>query len=76
MGFLTKIIYVIIISRVVIRNVMFCFRIKVLPAMVFDNLNSLETLSLQNNKLSHIPDDITENILDSLKAIDITGMYI
>lgn len=43
--------------------------------MVFDNLNSLETLSLQNNKLTHIPDDITEPILDTLKAIDITGMF-
>ncbi|XP_051154929.1 leucine-rich repeat LGI family member 3-like [Leptopilina boulardi] len=40
--------------------------------MVFDNLNSLETLSLQNNKLTRVPEDITENILDTLRAIDIT----
>ena len=48
-------------------------RIKVLPPMVFENLNSLETLNLQNNKLARIPEDITETVLDTLRMIDITG---
>lgn len=44
-----------------------------LPTLVFENLNSLETLSLQNNKLSNIPEEVTENIVDTLHHIDITG---
>lgn len=49
------------------------FRIKVLPPLVFENLNSLETLNLQNNKISHIPEDVIENVVDTLRHIDITG---
>lgn len=41
--------------------------------MAFDNLNSLETLSLQNNKLMHIPEEIMEPVVDTLKVIDIMG---
>lgn len=41
--------------------------------MAFDNLNSLETINLQNNKLSHIPEDIMEPILDTLRVVDIMG---
>ncbi|XP_043803988.1 slit homolog 2 protein isoform X3 [Apis laboriosa] len=47
-------------------------RIKILPPVVFENLNSLETLNLQNNKLVHIPEEVTENIVDTLRHIDIT----
>lgn len=50
----------------------FC-RIKVLPPMVFENLNSLEILNLQNNKLTRITEDITENIVDTLEVLDLTG---
>ncbi|GJQ82106.1 hypothetical protein Trydic_g15893 [Trypoxylus dichotomus] len=39
--------------------------------MAFDNLNSLETLSLQNNKLMHIPEEIMEPVVDTLRVIDI-----
>jgi Leucine-rich repeat (LRR) protein len=41
--------------------------------MGFDNLNSLETLNLQNNKLQHIPEEIMEPILDTLRVVDIMG---
>lgn len=41
--------------------------------MIFENLNSLETLNIQNNKLSRIPQDIMEPITDTLRIIDITG---
>lgn len=41
--------------------------------MVFDNLNSLETLNLQNNKLREIPEEIMEPIVDTLRVIDIMG---
>ena len=44
--------------------------------MIFENLNSLETLNLQNNKLSRIPEDITENIVDTLEVIDLTGIIL
>lgn len=47
--------------------------IKTLPAMAFDNLNSLETLNLQNNKLVHIPEEIMEPIVDTLRVVDIMG---
>lgn len=41
--------------------------------MAFENLNSLETLNLQNNKLKHIPEEIMEPIVDTLRNIDIMG---
>lgn len=44
-----------------------------LPPLVFENLNSLETLNLQNNKLPHISEEVTESIVDTLRHIDITG---
>jgi len=47
--------------------------IKVLPSLLFENLNSLETLNLQNNKLQRIPQDIMEPVIDTLRIIDITG---
>lgn len=43
--------------------------------MGFDNLNSLETLNLQNNKLQHIPEEIMEPILDTLRVVDIMGKF-
>ncbi|CAK1545217.1 unnamed protein product [Leptosia nina] len=46
-------------------------KIHQLPTMGFDNLNSLETLNLQNNKLQHIPEEIMEPILDTLRVVDI-----
>lgn len=54
---------------------MFVNRIHQLPTMGFDNLNSLETLNLQNNKLQHIPEEIMEPILDTLRVVDIMGNY-
>lgn len=40
--------------------------------MAFENLNSLETLSIQNNKLTRIPEEIMEPIMDTLRVVDIT----
>ncbi|XP_039300538.1 leucine-rich repeat LGI family member 3-like [Nilaparvata lugens] len=39
--------------------------------MVFDNLNSLENLNLQNNKLKHIPEDVMEPVVDTLRIVDV-----
>lgn len=47
--------------------------IKTLPSMVFENLNSLETLNIQNNKLTRIPADVMDPIVDTLRVVDITG---
>ena len=47
--------------------------IKMLPAMAFENLNSLETLSIQNNKLIRIPEEVMEPIMDTLRVVDIMG---
>lgn len=44
--------------------------------MVFENLNSLETLSIQNNKLTKLPEDIMEPLMDSLRVVDITGEFL
>lgn len=49
------------------------FSIKVLPSTLFENLNSLETLNLQNNKMQRIPQDTMEPVIDTLRIIDITG---
>lgn len=48
-------------------------RIKVLPPLVFENLNSLETLNLQNNRLTHLSEEVTDYITDTLRHIDMTG---
>lgn len=44
-----------------------------MPAILFESLKSLEILNLQNNRLSHFGEDIFENIVDTLRLIDITG---
>jgi hypothetical protein len=49
--------------------------IKTLPAMAFENLNSLETLSIQNNKLVTIPEEVMEPIIDTLRVVDIMGEF-
>ena len=49
------------------------FSIKVISPLAFENLNSLETLNLQNNKLKHIPEELIESIVDTLRNIDIMG---
>lgn len=41
--------------------------------MIFENLNSLETLNLQNNKLQHVPEDVVETVIDTLRVVDLTG---
>ena len=52
---------------------MIFFSIKTLPPLAFENLNSLETLNLQNNKLMHIPEEVMEPVVDTLKVVDIMG---
>lgn len=54
--------------------VMLCFSIKTLPPLAFENLNSLETLNLQNNKLTFFAEEPIEPILDTLRVIDVSGM--
>ena len=51
----------------------FIHSIKSLPALAFENLNSLETLSIQNNKLTRIPEEVMEPIMDTLRVVDIMG---
>lgn len=51
------------------------FSIRSLSGVIFENLNSLETLNLQNNKLMHVPEDVIEPILDTLRVVDIMGEY-
>lgn len=41
--------------------------------MAFENLNSLEQLHLQNNKLVRIPEEIMEPVMDTLRVVDIMG---
>lgn len=43
--------------------------------MAFENLNSLETLSIQNNKLQRIPEEVMEPIIDTLRVVDIMGKF-
>jgi hypothetical protein len=43
--------------------------------MAFENLNSLETLSIQNNKLTRIPEEVMEPIMDTLRVVDIMGKH-
>uniref|UniRef100_A0ABD2WZN1 LRRCT domain-containing protein n=1 Tax=Trichogramma kaykai TaxID=54128 RepID=A0ABD2WZN1_9HYME len=47
-------------------------RIKFIPSSTFENLNSLEILNLQNNKLSILSEDLVDSTVDTLKVIDIT----
>lgn len=53
-----------------------CNSIKSLPALAFENLNSLETLSIQNNKLTTIPEEVVEPIIDTLRVVDIMGEFL
>lgn len=43
--------------------------------MAFENLNSLETLNIQNNKLVRIPEEVMEPIMDTLRVVDIMGEW-
>lgn len=54
---------------------LFFYSISVLPASAFENLNSLETLNIQNNKLTRIPEEVMEPIIDTLRVVDIVGKY-
>lgn len=61
------------------KFIIFCvfthYSIKSVPSMVFENLNSLETLNIQNNKLTRIPADVMDPIVDTLRVVDITGKH-
>ncbi|KAL7296891.1 hypothetical protein TKK_0010281 [Trichogramma kaykai] len=50
-------------------------KIKFIPSSTFENLNSLEILNLQNNKLSILSEDLVDSTVDTLKVIDITGKF-
>lgn len=41
--------------------------------MAFENLNSLESLNVQNNKLTRISEEVVESVIDTLRVVDITG---
>lgn len=43
--------------------------------MAFENLNSLETLSIQNNKLTTMSEEVMEPIIDTLRVVDIMGGF-
>lgn len=49
--------------------------IKNLPPLAFENLNSLESLNVQNNKLTRISEEVVESVIDTLRAVDITGEH-
>ena len=51
------------------------YSITILPALAFENLNSLETLNIQNNKLVRIPEEVMEPIMDTLRVVDIMGEF-
>lgn len=58
---------------VLMEKLLITSSIKSLSGMIFENLNSLETLNLQNNKLMHVPEDVMEPILDTLRVVDLMG---
>lgn len=71
-------IYILYVHTTIYAHNVFYFRfvfrsIKLLPAMAFENLNSLETLNIQNNKLVRIPEEVMEPIMDTLRVVDIMG---
>jgi Leucine-rich repeat (LRR) protein len=45
----------------------------VLPTLTFENLNSLEQLNLQNNKMDRLPEELMEPVMDTLRILDATG---
>lgn len=55
------------------QNSLFLFSIKTLPMMAFENLNTLEIINLQNNKLTRVPEEALEAIVDTATVIDIMG---
>lgn len=67
------IIYILCSSFIKLIEFTLIFSIRSLPAMAFENLNSLENLNLQNNKLIRIQEEIMEPIMDTLRVVDITG---
>lgn len=49
------------------------FRIKTLPVSTFDTLNSLEILNLKKNRISHLSEEISDKVMDTLKLLEISG---
>jgi len=47
-----------------------------LPALTFENLNSLEQLNLQNNKMDRLPEEVMEPIMDTLRTLDASGKHL